>query len=327
MTAPSAFILPPSSLLVMSFRVTDSSTSRTHAARVSSARTRSLVAQEKISTGKRINRPSDDPASAEKVLRLQGFQAEVKHFQRNTASAETSLRATEGAIDNYENVLDRVRTLLVQGATDTAPPEARAAVAAEIESLRGRIVQIANERNGDSYIFGGTRQDTPPFAVRTAPAPPPAPAPVPTFDPDANPALVQLEPDTTPSAVGTTGKALFADATGTVLETLDAAVVALRGTADPVADKAALQTAMTRAKSFADRAGVVRTTIGVALNNVDSANERLSRDTLLLGSMIQQLEGADLAESAIEFAGAERALEAVLQVTGRTRRSLVDFLG
>ena len=172
----------------MTFRVTDSSTNSDLTARIGSQRSRLSLLQERLTTGKRINRPSDDPSGSEAILNLRTSQKEIAQFQRNAQTVNTKLTVADGSLESYQNTLDRVRSLVSQGLTDTTTQEAKNALATELEAIRGRILNIANSKVGDEFVFGGTRQTSAPFDPSTA-----APTAVPTAS-----QFVQIEPGGNP---------------------------------------------------------------------------------------------------------------------------------
>jgi flagellar hook-associated protein 3 FlgL len=301
----------------MSFRITDSSTSSQLAARISAARASLAIAQERIASGKRINRPSDDPSGAEAVIRLRTSQTEIAQFRRNAGLANDLLLAADVAVDDYQEYLDRARALLAQGASETTTPDARRDIAIELEGLRQQIRSLANTRHNDQFLFGGTRQNAPPFDTNFVQAIPAASAP-----------LLQLEPASDPLAVGVTAETVFADSTGNIFDGLQTIITALRGTADPAADQAALLAGLDRLKSLADQASLARTRIGASLSHVTVINERLGEIFLDHQAAIERVEAADLAENAIALSEAQRNLEAILQSGNPARRrTLLDFLG
>lgn len=301
----------------MSFRVTDSFSGDSKISRINTQRSLMSTLQERIASGKRINRPSDDPAGAEMVLKLRTSQAEIEQFKRSAQTANQKLTAADSSLDGYETVLDRVRSLLAKGLSDTATQPARDALATEIQSLRDRILNIANTKNGDEFLFGGTRQNAAPFDPATA-----APAAS-----AANAAYVQIEPGTNAIAVGVTADKVFADSVSDIFTDLDSAAAALRGTGDAAADRLALDNAMSRMKIYADAASVARASIGANMNITTVALERLNGDFLSLEERAGEIENADFVETAVRMSEAQRALEATLQMTASNRRSLFDFLG
>ncbi len=301
----------------MNIRVADSTSSTDFTSRINTQRSRLSVLQERLATGKRINRPSDDPSGAEIVLNLRTSQAAIEQFQRNAQAASQKLTAADDTLSGYENILERVRTLVAQGLSDTGTQPSRNAAAIEIESLRSRILSVANAKNGDEYVFGGTRQNVPPFDPATA-----VPANTPT-----SAQFVQVEPGANAIASGVTAETVFGDSTSTIFADLTNAVNALRGTGNPAADRTTLENTMSRLSVYGDLVNTAHATIGANMNAADIVIDNLTTNFLSLNERASAIENADFAETAVGLADAERALEATLQVAARGRRSLFDFLG
>lgn len=299
----------------MNYRVADNNSSTI--ARINAQRSRLSVLQERLSSGKRINRPSDDPIGAEAVLKLRTSQKEIEQFQRNTQTANQKLTAADTSLNSYENILDRVKTLVAQGLGDTATQTAKDALATEIESLRSRILNIANSKNGDDYLFGGTRQNAPPFDPATG---------IPAVTP-ATAQFMQIEPGMNAMAVGVTAETVFSDSTATIFEDLTNAINALRGTGDPTADRTSLETTMSRLEIYRDLVTNAHAQIGANMNQTEIASENLGNNFLAFSEQINSIETADFAETALNLAQTQQALEATLQVAARGRRTLFDFLG
>jgi len=118
-----------------------------------------------LSTGKRINQPSDDPVGAARALDLTHVTADTAQYQRNITSANARLGLEDQSLSNVTNVLGRVRTLLLQAANGTQTDETRGDIAAEMVQLRQQLLGQANSKDGQGeYIFAGNRTGTEPFA-------------------------------------------------------------------------------------------------------------------------------------------------------------------
>jgi len=66
---------------------------------------------QQVSTGKRVNQPSDDPVAAARILKLDQEVARIEQFQRNAGLAENRLQEEENAISSMLDVVQRVREL------------------------------------------------------------------------------------------------------------------------------------------------------------------------------------------------------------------------
>lgn len=299
----------------MNSRISDSTNSSLLTSRINLQRSRLSVLQERLATGRRINRPSDDPAGAEMVLNLRTSVKQLDQFRRSAEALNLKLTSADDALSGYENMLDRIKTLVSRGLSEVSTPETKEAVAVELESLKNSILALANTRSGDDYVFGGTRQNVPPFDPLTG---------LPAAS-SATPQYVQIEPGSPPVASGVIAESVFSDATATIFADLTNAVAALRGTGSPAADRATLTNTMGRMSVYSNRASIAHATVGASSNAAGSAVANLSSSLLTINERITEIEGADFAETAVGLADAQRALDATLQVAAQGRRSLFDF--
>lgn len=302
----------------MSFRVADSNTTSNYTARINAHRSRIGVLQERLATGKRINRASDDPNGAEAVINIRTSQKEIEQFKRSATAVGQKLTAADDTLGGYETLLDRAKTLAAQGLNGTTTSQARSVIATELEALRGRMLDTANSKYNGEYLFGGTRQNVAPFDPATAAAPAGAPA---------SAQYIQIEPGAAAIAAGVTADTVFSDANSDVFTDLNAAIAALRGTGDEAADQTALQNAFSRLDVYSDLASIAHAKIGANMNNAVIAQERLSNDFLSLDERAGSIEDADFAETVVDLTASQQSLEATLQVVAKGRRSLFDFLG
>lgn len=122
-----------------------------------------------LSTGKRINQPSDDPVGAARALDLSHLTADTAQYQRNITSANARLGLEDQSLSNTTNVLGRVRTLLLEAANGTQSDGTRGDIAAEMVQLRQQLLGQANGKDGQGdYIFAGNRTGTEPFASQNS---------------------------------------------------------------------------------------------------------------------------------------------------------------
>src|SRR5690349_21955113 len=123
--------------------------------------------QTQMGTGKRINRPSDDPVGAARALELTHLGADTAQYQRNIGAANARLGLEDQTLASVNNVLGRVRTLLLQGMNATQTDESRRDIAAEMVQLRGQLLGIANSQDAQGdYLFAGNRTGSAPFVAQ-----------------------------------------------------------------------------------------------------------------------------------------------------------------
>jgi len=121
--------------------------------------------QLQLATGKRILRPSDDPAGATRTLDLQRYLETGRQFLSNMGFARARLETQETALEGVTGLLQRVSELAVQGNNATASQTARDGIAAEVDQLLEQLLALANTRDSNGeYLFGGLTRDQKPFA-------------------------------------------------------------------------------------------------------------------------------------------------------------------
>jgi flagellar hook-associated protein 3 FlgL len=120
--------------------------------------------QERAISGKRINRPSDDPQG---MMRVMGLNAKIHRNEqalKNMEIANSYLTVTESSLAELTNVLTRAKELAIQmSSSSNQSSDALQAARAEVEELFYQVIQIGNTRIGDHYVFGGYQTERPPF--------------------------------------------------------------------------------------------------------------------------------------------------------------------
>lgn len=123
--------------------------------------------QNQLSSGKRINKPSDDPVGVISSLRLRTGLTEAEKYLGNVDDANSWLSTTDTALGQAGDILHRARELTIQGANDTLAQASRDALAKEIAQLREQLVQVANSTHDGRYIFGGFMTTQAPYDPAT----------------------------------------------------------------------------------------------------------------------------------------------------------------
>jgi flagellar hook-associated protein 3 FlgL len=149
----------------MTDRVTNSMTSRTVMSDIQSVFSELSKTQQKLSSGKEISKPSDDPFGTSRALLYRGGLAANRQYQVNAADATSWLDATDTALSQMGSDADRARVLVLQGANDTLSGQQRGAIATELDQIAESIKSSANTQYAGRYIFSGTATTTAPYAL------------------------------------------------------------------------------------------------------------------------------------------------------------------
>ncbi|MFC4403530.1 flagellar hook-associated protein FlgL [Gracilibacillus xinjiangensis] len=124
---------------------------------------------EQLSTGKKINRPSDDPVVAMKGMNYRTVVNQNEQYERNIGEVHNWLDNTDSALDKNQKVLERLKELAVQAANGTYEEGERGNIAAEVKQLREQLLDVANTKVNNKYIFSGTAttgdNGNPPFQI------------------------------------------------------------------------------------------------------------------------------------------------------------------
>ncbi len=121
-------------------------------------------AQERVTTGLKVRKMSDDPTSGSAIMLTSSALRGIEQFKRNTSAVGTELDAEDTALSQVGDVLTRAKELAVGASGANANAASRAATALEVKNLIGQIIQVGNTKLGDAFLFGGTNSmDTAPF--------------------------------------------------------------------------------------------------------------------------------------------------------------------
>ena len=115
-----------------------------------------------IASGKKINTPSDDPLLMGKVLDYRQIIATIEQYQSNILHGKTRLNVTETNLDLVDELLRVSRSIGRTEAEGTT--ESRLVAAGSLKNLYDQILDLANSKFNDNYLFSGYQIKTAPFS-------------------------------------------------------------------------------------------------------------------------------------------------------------------
>lgn len=120
--------------------------------------------QQRLTSGKRIERASDDPTGAARAERALAAIGQVEANQRALDASRNSMTLSESALGDAGEILQQIReTLVAAGNASYSDPE-RAGLANKISGLRAQLLSIANRPDGvGGFLFSGQGSSNPPF--------------------------------------------------------------------------------------------------------------------------------------------------------------------
>ncbi len=130
---------------------------------ITSTAARMQALQGQISSGKRIEKASDDPVSMTRVLALRGDKAELERYKEGANSGMEWLDATSSRLSAIENALLEIIDLGNQGANALMDQEAKQALSDQVSEYLKEMIDLSNSTLGGKYLFAGTQTLTAPF--------------------------------------------------------------------------------------------------------------------------------------------------------------------
>jgi flagellar hook-associated protein 3 len=123
------------------------------------------LALQQVSTGLRVNQPSDDPgASASMVISL-ASSANVDQYTSNVSAIQSQMQTADSAISAVVTSLNSAVTIAGAGATGTSSAANDQALAAQAQGVLSNVIAQANTSFQGAYLFGGSASNTPPFVA------------------------------------------------------------------------------------------------------------------------------------------------------------------
>lgn len=277
--------------------------------------------QQQLSTGRRINKLSDDPAALVKSLRLRTNLVEGEQYLANIKEGINFMETTDSALNNLTSILHRVRELSVQAANGTNEHSAYLALSKEIKELTEQLSLVANTTYGTKYIFGGTNVTQPPYQEGFGTN---------NWAGNDNPLNLEIGVGVTMTINLTNGEMEgFFVGNGTdpgIIEILNNLANSLANDAPAVAASSADQ-ALGIIDQFMDKLLSARATVGAKINRLELQKSRLETTQVSFTGLLSQNEDADIAEVIMQLKMQERVYLASLAAGARIiQPSLVDFL-
>lgn len=268
--------------------------------------------QSELATGRRIIKPSDDPAGSRRAISL---RATMQTHERNLANVSDAigwLDAADAQLQSGLERLGRARELTVRGSTSSGLSE-RMALASEIEQIAEELLGIANASHVDRPLFGGYSEG--PAVTRDTTTTPP------TYSfAGGQEEVTRRVSDTELVRVNTTAAEWLGvnpadpDDGTHLLAQLDALVADLRNPAKGPGD---ISPYLDTLKAAQDVMASRLADIGAATNRVESARDRAEAQLLTVRTELSNVQDVDVARGVMELQIQQVAYEATLQALAK----------
>jgi flagellar hook-associated protein 3 FlgL len=290
-------------------RITNSMVSRTVLSDLQDVYNRLSRTNERLSSGKQLTKPSDDPfATSRALLYREGLEANSQ-YQTNVGEAKSWLDASDTALGQMTDSVQRVRDLVLQGANGTNSQTQRDAIAAELDQIADSVKTIANTQYAGRYIFSGSATQTAPYAVGGAD----------TYLGDSA-TINRAIGENVQVPVNVTGDTIVSP----ILAAIRQAAVDLRAGGTPAnlsgSDLRALDT-------VSDSLATTRAGVGARVTRLEAATDRLQQLELAQTKQLSDTEDADVAQTMVDYSTQSAVYQAALKAGSQLiQPSLLDFL-
>jgi flagellar hook-associated protein 3 FlgL len=296
-------------------RITSSMISRGVLTDLNDVSTRMSQTQRKMSSGKEITRPSDDPFGTGRALSLRTELDGIGQYRRNATDAEGWTAATDTALQTIGEIVQTSRELLVRGGNGTLSASDRGQIANQIDQFIDSAKQTGNSAFEGRSLFAGTATTTKPYGF-----------PSDAYLGDAGDVVRQIGPGVSVIVNARGSDVLGNGADGKLLNTLRDISAHLRG--GSAADLAALSgTDLAAIDRSHDNVLSAQAQIGSIANRLETADDRLSELELNTKTLLSQTEDADMAATIVDYSMQQSVYQSALRAgAGIVQSSLMDFL-
>jgi len=262
-------------------------------------------AQEQVSSAKRLNRPSDNPADVQAAIKLNETIAALGQNLRNIDAADRQTATAETALAGGGDAIQRLKELALAAANGTLSAADRTTMLAEVQQLSGELVSLANSKVGDDYVFSGHKTGTTPYASAAA-----------AYAGDHGAINARISPGVS-LAVNVTADNAFGPA---LAATNQLAADLAAGTAPSAATLGALDAGL-------DALLNARSQIGAVSNRLSATRDFLTASQDAAAAMLSKLVDADMASVITEAATRQATYQAAISVNAKIlQKSLINEL-
>ena len=275
--------------------------------------------QTRISTGKRIQRPSDDPIATGHILRTRSNIRATNQYLRNIDESAAYANAAESVVTRLVDLVQTVQTIAVKIADDSYGPVSLAGLGTELEGLLDEAMGHANTKYAGTRLFGGFQTRSEPFetTLREDGQITGVQAVGEGLDGDIN----RLVGENLLLTINLKGSDLF----GEDLEFFDH-IIALRDAA-MAGDHDTAREIIPSMDGALDRLNLSQALIGGLQSRIDDLRGWQRLQQVELESMRSEHEDLDMAEAAMELQKEQSIMQAALSATSyMTDFSLVNYL-
>lgn len=269
--------------------------------------------QNKLATGQKISKPSDDPVGIGYQMRYTTELARNDQYLANAKTGYGWLSQTDSVLQQAQDILQRLNTLTNQAANGTITPEVREQIRLEVLQLREQMVTVGNSTYDGRHIFNGQKTDVRPYSTANAA----------NDTTDMGVYYLNVSPSVQ-VAVSIPGEQVFgaAGANDNIFKLFDDIAQQLEDD-----DQAALSGSLDNIKTAIERISLNLAEAGARMNRFELIESRIADEKVSLTTLRSSVADVDMADAIVQLQLKQNVLQASLSVGARiSQMSMLDYI-
>ena len=266
-----------------------------------------------LSSGRKVNQPSDNPAAVAGLIVNNAQASAVNTYLSNISGLQATMQEADSTLNSVVTTLSQAISLAVEGANGTMSQTDRDAIAEQVNGIQQQILGYANQSFEGNYLFAGTAVKTKPFVA----------------DPSSSSGVSYVANTGVNNVEIGDGQAVPANLPGSQLFAAPGADVfqALADLSSALQSGSNIPAAETEVQNAFNSINAQRAFYGATLSRLNTATDFLNQESTQLSQEENNLVGADIASAASQLTQAETALDATLAAGGKiSNLSLLNYL-
>jgi len=282
------------------------------------------VTEEQVSSGRTINRPSDNPGELGDVLQLETDLGNVNQVSQNLSQVTSQVNTAESALQSVTTLLDQVNSLGEQGANSNISASVRSGLSQQVEQALSQLVSLSQTQYDGQYVFSGANANQPSYQLDLN-------SPTGVDQLLVNPATNLIQDATgTTFAVSQTAQQIFDDQNPDGSPAADNIFAAVNNLRVALAnnDQNGITSALSSLKSAQDHLAASLQFYGGVQDQISNATSVAQKFQLQYQSGLSQETSTNMATAAITLTQEQTSLQASLQMEASLpKTTLFDLLG
>jgi len=296
-------------------RVTFNAQNRNSTAGLEDSASRLIEFQRQVSTGKRIEKPSDDPSATLGSIGEHAETAAIDQYARATDSVASRMSVVDTVLSDLIMQMERAQVSAASARGSSKTQIQRDAAATDLEGIRDTVFGDLNTSFNGTFVFSGSASTVAPYTRVGS-------GPISAYAGSTSEMVVDIDQQRAVKIAfngqlvtqGTEPQDIFAE--------FDDLIAAVRA-----GDNAGIDAGMQALQRMFERVSTAQGRVGADLRTIDEQKLRLSELRRSSVKRLSSLEDTNMAEAITGMAQADAAYRAALgAVNSVTRMSLMDYL-